>query len=112
MCVLSSVDRIEWRERPVTSWLDLLLDGASTGTLTRHRDALRAAGDPTADHDAWSALALRALLAQRQQPATELTALNDIARGLATLHDPDELVGEVVAQARRLLGVDLTYLAL
>ncbi|PRY38613.1 helix-turn-helix domain-containing protein [Umezawaea tangerina] len=96
----------------MTTWLDLLLEGASTETLTRHQRARRAAGDQGADRDARSALALRALLAQRQQRATELAALNDIARRLAALHDPDALVGEVVAHARRLLGVDLTYLAL
>ncbi|WNV87081.1 GAF domain-containing protein [Umezawaea sp. Da 62-37] len=97
----------------MTSWLDLLLDDASADALARHHDELRASGgDPVVDRDAHSALRLRSLLDQRRQRATELAALNDIARRLATLHDPDDLVGEVVGQARRLLGVDLTYLAL
>ncbi|HWO65383.1 MAG TPA: GAF domain-containing protein [Umezawaea sp.] len=97
----------------MTSWLDLLLDDASPDALARHHDDLRAAGgDQAVDRDAHSALRLRSLLEQRRQRATELSALNDIAHRLSTLHDPDDLVGEVVGQARRLLGVDLTYLAL
>lgn len=97
----------------MTSWLDLLLDDASADALARHHDALREIeGGPDVDRDAHSALRLSSLLAQRRQRATELSALNDIARGLSTLRDPDDLVREVVGQARRLLGVDLTYLAL
>lgn len=97
----------------MTSWLDLLLDGASAEELAAHHDELRAAGGGgDVDRDAHSALRLRSLLAQRRQRATEMSALNDIARRLSTLHDPDDLVREVVGQARRLLGVDLTYLAL
>jgi GAF domain-containing protein/PucR-like helix-turn-helix protein/diguanylate cyclase with GGDEF domain len=97
----------------VTSWLDLLLDDASADVLARHHDDLRASGGGAdVDRDAHSALRLRSLLEQRRQRATELSALNDIARGLSTLHDPADLVREVVGQARRLLGVDLTYLAL
>jgi len=97
----------------VTSWLDLLLDDASPDALARHHDDLRAAGgDQAVDRDAHSALRLRSLLEQRRQRATELSALNDIAHRLSTLHDQDDLVGEVGDQARRLLGVDLTYLAL
>ncbi len=97
----------------MTSWLDLLLDDASADALARHHDELRAAGGGAdVDRDAHSALRLSSLLAQRRQRATELSALNDIAHRLSTLHDPDDLVREVVGQARRLLGVDLTYLAL
>jgi GAF domain-containing protein len=42
----------------------------------------------------------------------ELAALNDIAIRLATLHAPDDLLPEIVDQARRLLGADLAYLGL
>ncbi|HEX6341041.1 helix-turn-helix domain-containing protein [Umezawaea sp.] len=97
----------------MTSWLDLLLADASPDALARHHDELRAAGGGAAvDRDAHSALRLRSLLDQRRQRATELAALNDTAHRLASLDDPEDLVREVVGQARRLLGVDLTYLAL
>jgi GAF domain-containing protein len=100
-------------EALVGSWLDLLLDGAPPEALARHHDELRAAGGgEDVDRDAHSALRLRSLLAQRRQRATELSALNDIAHRLSTVPDPDDVVREVVGQARRLLGVDLAYLAL
>ena len=55
---------------------------------------------------------MAALLAERRQRALELAALNEVAERLAVVRDPQDLLEEVVAQARRLLGVDLTYLAL
>ena len=48
---------------------------------------------------------LRRELADRSRHADELGVLNDLARGLAALRDPREVVAEVAAQARRLLAV-------
>ena len=48
----------------------------------------------------------------RRRRAAELAALNDIAARLAGLHQPDELLQEITAQARRLLGADLAYIGL
>lgn len=108
------------------SWLDLLLRDASPEELVRHGDpaaqeALRAAGmqdavyaDSAAEAERQTAAALRlqAQLQQRAQRANELSALNDVAGRLAALHAPDDLLPEIVEQARRLLGVDLAYLGL
>lgn len=98
------------------NWLQMLLTEASTGELIAHRDRLVESSNPDSVHDieqaARSALQLRSLLAQRRQRATELSALNDIAMLLTTMHDHHALLQEIVDQAKRLLGVDLSYLAL
>lgn len=98
------------------NWLQLLLAEASTEELIEHRDQLAAGSAPEAaaeiEREARSALQLRSLLAQRRQRATELGALNDIASLLTTMHDHHALLQEIVDQAKRLLGVDLSYLAL
>lgn len=44
--------------------------------------------------------------------AEELAVLNDLARRLAALHEPRELLAEVARQAKRLLQVDVAYLML
>jgi sugar diacid utilization regulator len=44
--------------------------------------------------------------------ADQLRVLNDLARRLASLRDPAEVLHEVAAQARRLLGVDVAYIML
>lgn len=51
-------------------------------------------------------------LAQRKQHAEELAVLNDLARRLASLRDPGEVLKEVAAQARRLLRTDIAYISL
>lgn len=97
-------------------WLQMLLTEVSTDELITHRDQLAETAPPGEVHDieqaARSALQLRSLLAQRRQRATELSALNDIATLLTTMHDHHALLQEIVDQAKRLLGVDLSYLAL
>ena len=57
----------------------------------------------TADPEAWQELRRR---------ADELAVLNDLARRLAALRDPREVLSEVARQARRLLGVDVAYIML
>lgn len=99
---------------PGSDWVHLLAGQASLDVLEAHRRALVAAGTPPerADAQARAAFEVAALLAERRQRAVELAALNDVAERLAVVLDPEDVLREVVAQARRLLGVDLTYLAL
>lgn len=96
------------------SWLDLLLADASSGRIAGHRDELIGEGmEPAlAERETGLALRLAALLDQRRRQAAELAALNDIVAQLTTLRRPDAVLREITTQARRLLGVDLTYLAL
>lgn len=97
-----------------TSWLDLLLADASAGRLARHHDELLQQGADASQVEREAGLALRigALLEQRRRQASELAALNDIVAQLTSLRRPDAVLQEITTQARRLLGVDLTYLAL
>lgn len=98
------------------SWLDHLVDEAPISELVRLRDRAAAGADEAAttaaDRDLSAALRLKALLDQRRQRAAELAALNEIAGQLTSLRAHDVLLHEVVAHARRLLGVDLAYLGL
>lgn len=89
------------------TWLDLLLRDADPEELQRHGREL-----DTADRETAQALRLTMVLRQQAQRAAELAALNDIAIRLATRHAPDELLPEIVDQARRVLGADLAYLGL
>ncbi|WP_020666177.1 helix-turn-helix domain-containing protein [Amycolatopsis nigrescens] len=95
------------------SWLDLLLRDAAPDELQRHGSELARSRDTgVADRETAQALRLTMVLRQQAQRAAELAALNDIAIRLAALHAPDELLPEIVDQARRLLGADLAYLGL
>lgn len=98
------------------SWLDDLVDEAPVSELVRLRDRAAAGADAAAttaaDRDLSAALRLKELLDQRRQRAAELAALNEIAGQLTSLSAHDVLLREVVAHARRLLGVDLAYLGL
>lgn len=47
-----------------------------------------------------------------RRQADRLRVLNDLARRLASMRDPAEVLHEVAAQARRLLGVDVAYIML
>ncbi len=98
------------------SWLDHLVDEAPVSELVRLRDRAAAGADAAAttaaDRDLSAALRLKELLDQRRQRAAELAALNEIAGQLTSLSAHDVLLREVVAHARRLLGVDLAYLGL
>jgi GAF domain-containing protein len=102
------------REPQGPGWLQLLVDQADVPELEAHRRLLLADGADEArtDQEARSAVEVALLLRERRQRAVELAALNDIAGRLAAVADPADLLVEVVDQARRLLGVDLTYVAL
>ncbi len=95
------------------SWLDLLLRDATPDELQRHgSEPARSRDTAAADRETAQALRLTMVLRQQAQRAAELAALNDIAIRLATLRAPDELLPEIVDQARRLLDADLAYLGL
>ncbi|HET9946188.1 MAG TPA: GAF domain-containing protein, partial [Actinomycetes bacterium] len=96
------------------NWVELVAAEATTADLHAHGERLREAGEPTGRvaREERAAATASALLQQRRRRIVELSALNDIAQQLATVHEPTDLLQGVVHEARRLLGVDLTYLAL
>ncbi|MFC7472348.1 LysR substrate-binding domain-containing protein [Actinomadura keratinilytica] len=67
---------------------------------------------PAVEAEARRALHVHALLEARTRQAAETAVLNDLARRLAALHAPQDVLDEVAAQARRLLGTDLSYIML
>ena len=95
------------------TWLSLLLDDAPADAIEAHRLALRADGQDgeRIDAEARRTLQLRAALTERRQRSAELGALLDLAGRLTGLRDVDALLQEIVTQARRLLSVDVAYLA-
>ena len=99
-----------------TTWLRLLVEAAGRGELDGHRAALveqlSADRRDAVDRDAALAVLLHERLAEQGRHARELQVLNDLARRLASLHDPTDLLHEVAAQSRLLLGVDLAYIML
>ena len=98
---------------PSRDWVELLAAEAPAADLGRHREHLLQGGEPPGRvaREERAAAAVSNLLQERRRRVTELSALNDIAHQLATVHDPADLLQGVVHEARRLLGVDLTYLA-
>ncbi|SDC91191.1 Sugar diacid utilization regulator [Geodermatophilus telluris] len=103
-------------ETPETGWLRLLVDDAPRAALDAHRLALAgtvpAAGRGPLERDAALAAVLHQRLAEQRRHARELRVLNDLARRLASLRDTADLLHEVAAQSRQLLGVDLAYIML
>jgi hypothetical protein len=93
-------------------WLELLLAGVSVDAIYHRRDELVQAGVDAvhAERQAGAAVRLHALLDERHRRVLELTALNDIAAQLTSTHAVDELLPQITAQARRLLGVDCAYI--
>jgi hypothetical protein len=98
-----------------SAWLAMLIDGCSVEDLEAFRAerAAEAGSDcGEVESTARQALHLHALLADRQRHARELTVLNDLARQLAAMRRPRDVLAEVAAQTRRLLAVDLAYVML
>ncbi|BBY25636.1 helix-turn-helix domain-containing protein [Mycobacterium stomatepiae] len=93
-------------------WLDLLLAGVPVKAIYDHRDELVEAGVDAAqaERHAGAAVQLHALLDDRRQRVSRLTALNDIAAQLTSTHAVDQLLPQITAQTLRLLGVDLAYI--
>jgi len=89
-----------------------LLTGVSVDAIYHRRDELVSEGvDPVnAERQAGAAVRLHALLDERRGRVSELTALNDIAAQLTSTHAVDELLPQITAQARRLLGVDWAHI--
>ncbi|WP_251092147.1 GAF domain-containing protein [Streptomyces sp. Caat 7-52] len=97
-------------------WLDMLADGRTSAEIEKYR-RLRLTELPAHEHQAIEVqasqtLALRDRLAEQQRHADELRVLNDLARRLASLRASSEVLQEVAVQARRLLGVDVSYIML
>ncbi|MFD7076462.1 helix-turn-helix domain-containing protein [Nocardioides sp. NPDC059952] len=104
-------------ERPgVPDWLRMLSDDVSAEEFEEHRARLlkdapaerRAALQSEVD----LVRVIRDRLDERRRVARELAALNDLARRLATLHDPADVLQQVAVQARQLLAVDVAYIML
>lgn len=92
-------------------WLELLIQDAPVSEFTALGARLDERG-LARPGDTATALELKSLLQQRAQRAGALSALNDIAGRLSMLRSPEDLLPEIVDQARRLLHVDLAYLGL
>ncbi|HVU74362.1 MAG TPA: GAF domain-containing protein [Mycobacteriales bacterium] len=88
-------------------WLQLLLSGGSPDDVARLRDQL-----PESADDAAAALQVLAQLGERRQRAAELAAVYELAVRLTAVRERDALLQEIVTQGRRLLDVDVAYLAL
>ncbi|MEJ2857563.1 MULTISPECIES: helix-turn-helix domain-containing protein [unclassified Saccharothrix] len=85
--------------------LELLAGGARSEEL-----ALVAVDDPGAGPAVELALRVNTTLRGHRRREAELGALFDTAGDLARLRDPDEVLRSIVRRARRLLGVELSYL--
>lgn len=102
--------------RPTESWLELLAGDVSDAEIEAYRRQ-RMAGASDSDKERLQAevervLQIRGKLDERKQHSDELTVLNDLARSLASLRNPHELLQEIALQARRLLKVDVAYIML
>ena len=98
-------------------WLAVLLSGGNAADVLTLREQLIAESDnPEAREliaaSADQALRLASALGERSQRAVELSTLYDLAIRLTGVRELDVLLQEVVNQGRRLLAVDLVYLAL
>jgi GAF domain-containing protein len=98
------------------SWLDLLLSDAPEEAYAEHRarmlEGAHPAGAEHVEREVQQVHLIRSRLALLRQTADEMLVLNDLARRLASLRVPDEVLQEVAVQARRLLRVDVAYIML
>lgn len=99
------------------SWLALLLADADIDRLEAHRVAERARATTQrarvqVDEESRRASQLHAFLQEHRQRISQQRALYDLALRLSGVRDLDALLQEIVTQARRLLDVDLAYIAL
>lgn len=97
-------------------WLDLLSGDGQLSEAESYRKRLLDES-PESMHEeierqTGKVLAIMKRLSERRQHADELTVLNALARRLATLREPREVLLEVAMQARRLLATDVAYLML
>lgn len=99
------------------SWLDLLLADADAAALEQARkEQLAAAGSDAersgVEESAGMAIRLHAMLREHRQRVAELGALHDLTVRLSTRRDVGALLQDIVNETRRLLAVDIAYLAL
>jgi hypothetical protein len=104
------------RPAPDHEWLRLLDEEQPHATFDALKQQLLAgAAAPDRDaveDDASRANRIRDRLEEATRHADELVVLNDLARRLASMRDPGEVLQEVTAQARRLLRTDVAYIML
>jgi DNA-binding PucR family transcriptional regulator/uncharacterized protein YigA (DUF484 family) len=99
------------------AWLELLMGGADVEALedTRSRllDAAVDDGDRAeVEQAAGYAIRLHAQLREHRQRLAELGALHELTLRLSGVRNLDALLQDIVTEARRLLDVDVAYLAL
>ncbi|UVS79134.1 GAF domain-containing protein [Actinokineospora sp. UTMC 2448] len=87
--------------------LELVAAGAGSDELAR-----LAVEEPGSAAAVELALRINATVRGHRRREAELSALFDTAGDLARLRDPDAVLRSIVHRARRLLGVDLSYLTL
>ncbi|HVV76372.1 MAG TPA: GAF domain-containing protein [Mycobacteriales bacterium] len=100
-----------------TAWLDLLLGGADIDALEDARAGLLANADNALDRAeieraAGLAIRLHAQLREHRKRVAELGALHDLTVRLSGVRNVDALLEDIVTEARRLLDVDVAYLAM
>ncbi len=98
-------------------WLRLLASSASSRELREHREELlghvrSAAQRAELEEEAALAAQIHSTLIALAQRAEQTEALSELASRLVSLTDIDEVLHEVVRQARRLVGADVSYLTL
>jgi hypothetical protein len=99
------------------AWLDLLLAGADINALEDTRAELLAAADTTEgrvdiEQAAGLAIRLHAQLREHRKRVAELGALHDLTVRLSGVRNVEALLEDIVTEARRLLDVDVAYLAM
>lgn len=92
--------------------LRLLAEDASTAEIEEQAQHVAQADPHVGGTARLLALRVRAVLDARRRRETELSALVDTARDLASLRDPAGVLDAIVRRARILLGTDVAYLTL
>jgi DNA-binding PucR family transcriptional regulator len=98
-------------------WLELLAGGADASAIEERRaELLAAAADDTAraevERHASQSLRLHSQFREHRQRLAELGALHELTLRLSGVRNLDALLQDIVTEARRLLDVDVAYLAL
>jgi sugar diacid utilization regulator len=98
-------------------WLRLLASSATSGELQTYRDTVLTDAPSEVERAARAEEAALAdqihhMLVALNQRAEQAEALSDLASRLVSLEDLDDVLHEVVRQARRLVGADVSYLTL
>lgn len=92
--------------------LRLLAEDAPTAEIEQQAHDIAVADPQLGSTARLLALRVRAVLDARRRRETELSALVDTARDLASMRDPAGVLDAIVHRARTLLGTDVAYLTL